>query len=80
MHAVIAMLNMTLQIYQAQQGKLAKLNLKFSLREEPGQVSVEQKLLVRLLSHKRIGGTLFILVILNVPFMCNIISDIHLAA
>lgn len=61
------MLNVTVQIYRANQGKLAKPNAKVSLLEEPKSVSVEQRLFVRLLSQKRVGGTLFILLMLNVP-------------
>lgn len=70
---------MTLQMYQANQGKLTKLDAKFSLPEEPGSISIELKLLVRLLSHKRIGGTLlWYIVMLNVPFMFKIKRNIHL--
>lgn len=58
--------NITVQIYRANQGKLASPNAKASLSKETKSVSVEKRLLVRPLSQKRVCGILFILLMINV--------------
>lgn len=77
---MVTKLNVIVQIYRANQGKLAEPNAKVSLPKEPKSVSVEQKLLVKLLSQKRVGGSLLILLMINMLFMFKIIINIHLTA